>query len=402
MNIKKTKNILFVLGLSVQIVYSGNYSLSDIINNVESSSELSKSLEYKKKSLDSINSFNVASEPFVLGLGANKAKPNYEKDGMEYQVSLSKSVAVGNSRDLEKRAGNLANEAVILEDSKRLIEQSNRASNMYHQSCLDTKNYNLFRSEYSDFVKLYNKKRKAYRYGEISKLELMQLDMEMSEQTRLLEEKRAKEQTSMDLVLQMGSFDSGSKLLCSDTFKIKGKFELGDDLFALSSEANKKKSDSNKLYIAKSSNSFNSVDLSSYYISELTQEKYGVGISMPLEFSSKKREYQKSSLMYQNSELESAWKYKMKQNMEQVTSMLYELKIAHQKFVRLSENIKYYRNSLLPLSKKSYDYAESSAVEYLIAKQKLYALENDLYDTEKKYYTTLFDLYNIVEIRGKK
>jgi hypothetical protein len=402
MNIKKINNTLFMLMLSVQMGYGSNYSLGDIIDNVESSSELVKSLEYKKKSLDSLNSFKVASEPLVLGIGANRAKPNYEKDGMEYQVSLSKNIAIGNSRDLEKRAGNLANEAVLLEESKKLIEHSNKVANLYHQSCLDTKNYNLFRGEYSDFQKLYSKKRKAYKYGEISKLELMQLDMDMSEQTRVLEEKKAKEQTSRDLVLQIASLDGGSKLKCSDTFKIKGKFELGDDLFALSSEANKKKSDSNELYITKSSSSFNSVDLSSYYISELTQEKYGVGISMPLEFSSKKREYQKSSFMYQNSELESLWKYKMKQNMEQVTSMLYDLKIAHLKFARLSENIKYYRNTLLPLSRKSYDYAESSAVEYLMAKQKLYALENDLYDTEKKYYTTLFDLYNIVEIRGKK
>lgn len=402
MNIKKIKNMLFVLGVSVQMGYGDSYSLSDIINNIESKNELANSLGYKKKSLDSANAFNVAGEPFVLGLGTNKAKPNYEKDGVEYQVSLSKNIAIGNGRDLEKRAGNLSNEATLIEDSKQLIEQNNRVQNMYHQSCLDTRNYTLFRSEYNDFVKLYNKKRKAYRYGEISKLELMQLDMEMSEITRVLEEKRAKEQTSRDFVLQLASLDGGSKLLCNDTFKIKGKFELGDDLFALSREANRKKSDSNKLYIAKSSNNFNSVDLSSFYVSELTQEKYGIGISLPLEFSSLKREHQKSSLMYQNSELESLWKYKMKQNMEQVNSLLYTLKIEHLKFIGLNENIKNYRNKLLPLSKKSYDYGESSVIEYLMARQKLYTLQNDLYDTEKKYYTTLFDLYNIVEIRGKK
>jgi len=63
----------------------------------------------------------------------------------------------------------------------------------------------------------------------------------------------------------------------------------------------------------------------------------------------------------------------------------------------LSQNYKAYKNKLLPLIKKSYDLGESSVIEYLLNRQKLYALNQEIYANKKAYYTTLFNLYTLSE-----
>ena len=84
----------------------------------------------------------------------------------------------GDTQDQEQRITRLNNEATLLEEDKKILNFKNGLKSLYHQHCLDYKNYKSFKQNYHDFAKLYKKKQKAYKYQEISRAELMQLELE--------------------------------------------------------------------------------------------------------------------------------------------------------------------------------------------------------------------------------
>jgi outer membrane protein TolC len=65
-------------------------------------------------------------------------------------------------------------------------------------------------------------------------------------------------------------------------------------------------------------------------------------------------------------------------------------------------NIQDYRDRLLPMVKKSYDYGESSVIEYLLNQQRLYSMQEELLNQKRDYYHTLFELYTITEIKDRQ
>lgn len=67
----------------------------------------------------------------------------------------------------------------------------------------------------------------------------------------------------------------------------------------------------------------------------------------------------------------------------------------------LKQNYQNYEKKLLPLIEKSYDLGETSVIEYLLNRQKLYELRQEIYATKKAYYNTLFTLYTISEKKDK-
>ena len=67
-----------------------------------------------------------------------------------------------------------------------------------------------------------------------------------------------------------------------------------------------------------------------------------------------------------------------------------------------SKNYSTYKQKLLPLVKKSYDLGETSVIEYLLNRQKLYSLNTELYAAKKAYYHTLFTLYTLSEKKDTK
>ncbi len=64
-------------------------------------------------------------------------------------------------------------------------------------------------------------------------------------------------------------------------------------------------------------------------------------------------------------------------------------------------NIQDYRDRLLPMVKKSYEYGESSVIEYLLSQQRLYSMEKELLDIKRDYYHRLFKLYTVAERKDR-
>jgi len=78
-----------------------------------------------------------------------------------------------------------------------------------------------------------------------------------------------------------------------------------------------------------------------------------------------------------------------------------ELKSTAVNIHALESNIYKYKNTLLPLMKKSYDLGESSVIEYLLNRQAYYQQQLELFAMQKDYYQTLFTLYSLSEIKDK-
>ncbi len=395
-----SKKYLFLYFCTLNMAFGLN--LDEILISVEKNSALAKSLKYKKASLEALSQSENSSEPIAMSATSTRANPFYMKQGMEYEIGISKMIKLPQSQNLDENIARLSNEATLIEEEIGIIEFENRVKNLYHQSCIDIKQYNSFQEEVQAFNKLYTKKQKAYKLGDISKLELMQLEMQKSEMRRSLEEKEAKQKTSRELLLNLAYIKDKSSLSCKDLYPLKSKIELGNKVFALTNEANSKRIASNLESITKYTQDIDSIELHSSYTSELEQDKYSIGVSIPLNFTSHKNEYKKVSAMYQNSELELKKEHDIKELMSGLERFYYDLKIEYLKSISIEKNILYYKNQLLPLTQKSYEYGHSSAMEYLMAKEKLYTLENELYETQKRYYEAVFNLYSIAQVRGSR
>jgi outer membrane protein TolC len=142
-----------------------------------------------------------------------------------------------------------------------------------------------------------------------------------------------------------------------------------------------------------------SINLSVQYDKEIDIDKYSVGVSIPLAFTSKRSEQERVAAMHKN----AALGFQYEQTMTEKNSMLSELrstlKSKAMMISSLKNNLQHYKKNLLPLIKKSYDLGESSVIEYLLNRQNYHTLKQELFSTEKAYYHTLFTLYTLSETK---
>ena len=126
-------------------------------------------------------------------------------------------------------------------------------------------------------------------------------------------------------------------------------------------------------------------------------DKYSVGLSMPLSFTSSKNERERAAAMYQNSAISLKYEQSMREKKSLLMQLRSHLKNSALTLRSLQNNYKNYQKSLLPLMKKSYDLGEISVVEYLLTGQRSYQLREEIYNTKKAYYEMLFKLYTLSE-----
>ena len=388
--------ILFML--LMQLGHASTYTLNIILKSADQNSVLSKALQQEGLALSAKNKANTASDPFEIFGEGTKAYPDIGKNGYEYSVGASKKLILGNIQDQERSITLLSDQAYLLEGERNILNFKNGLKNLYHQHCLDTQNYRSFKQSYQDFAKLYKKKQKAYKYQEISKTELMQLETEKNRLYAQLQELKMQQEISKQNLFMLSKvhYTDTTQLSCRDMYPIRGTVKLANT-FRLSKEAYEKRVLSTQKAIKRYSNSLESIDISAQYTNELDVDRYSIGLSLPLNFTSERSEQKRAAAMYQN----SAISYRYEQTMREKRSLLTQLK-SHLKsnafmVQTLKRNYKNYKNKLLPLIQTSYDLGEISVIEYLLNRQKSYQLRQEIYATKKAYYNTLFKLYTISE-----
>ena len=388
--------VLFLL--LMQAGHASTYTISKVLKSAAQQNSLSKALEQDSLALEAKNKASTASDPLELFGEGTKAYPHAGGSGNEYAVGVSKKFIFGNIQEQEQKVTRLSNQAYLLEEERNILNFKNGLKNIYHQHCLDGQNYRSFEQSYQEFVKFYKKKQKAYKYQEISKTELMQLEIEKNSLYAQLQEIKMQQDISKQNLFMLSkiNYTESTKLSCKDMYPIRTNVKLGNT-FQLSKEAYDKRVQSTHEALDRYSNSIDSVSLSAQYTEELDVDKYTVGLSIPLNFTSARSEEERAAAMYQN----SAISFKHEQTMTEKKSLLAQLRSqlkSNALMVKmLKNNYQNYQKNLLPLIKKSYNLGETSVIEYLLNRQRSYQLRQEIYATKKAYYNTLFKLYTISE-----
>jgi len=384
--------------LLIQTSYGSTYSLDKILRSAAKHNTLGKALEQQSLAREAKNRADTAYAPLALFGEGSRANPIIGGSGNEYVVGVSKKILLGNIRDQEQKMARLSNQAYLLEEEKNILNFKNGLKNIYHQHCLDSQNYKSFDQNYQAFKKLYKKKQKAYKYQEISKTELMQLEIEKNSLYAELQDIKMQKDISKQNLFMLSKvpYTDSARLSCKDMYPIRTNVKLGST-FQLSNEAYEKRIQSTQEALNRYSHEVDSIDLSAQYTNELDVDKYTIGFSLPLNFTSEKSEEARAAAMYEN----SAISYKHEQDMTEKRSLLVQMRSqlkGNALMVKtLMNNYRNYQKNLLPLIQKSYDLGETSVIEYLLNRQKSYQLRQEIYATKKTYYHTLFKLYTLSE-----
>ena len=395
--IKKTLLLMLVFAFSS----ASNFDLKHILGIAKENNTLVKSIEQERLQRQSQALSDTASEPFELfGSGAT-VHPKGASQDFEYGVGISKSIALNDTKDLERSLLNLQNEADMLEADKKVLNFRNGLKNLYHQHCLDYKNFKSFKKNYADFVTLYEKKQKAYSYQEISKAELMQLEIEKNRLHASLEKIKMTQRISKQKLFGLGQVPHPKKthLYCADMYTIREDIKGSHGNFALSKEAQSKRHQSTQVALKRHSVAVDSINLSVQYDQEINIDKYSVGFSIPLNFSSKKSEHARASALYESASLEYAYEHEMLAKKSHLKSLKSTLQSTAKMIRSLKNNLKAYEEKLLPLMKRSYAMGETTVIEYLLNRRNYRQLKQELFAMQKSYYHTLFSLYTISETK---
>lgn len=392
---------IFLFVLLIQFSQGSTLTLKNVLSSANNNNALTKSIDEERLLLKARNLADTATDPMELYGTGTRAYPEFGKNDYEYSVGVSKQLSWGNTQEEDQTITRLNNEAYLLEEDKKVLNFKNGLKNLYHQHCLDYKNYKSVKQNYQDFSTLYKKKQKAYKYQEISKTELMQLEIAKNRLYAMLQEIQMEQKISKNKLFILGGIKHSQKtvLSCSDMYPIRKNIDLKENTFKLSKEAHQKRIQSTQVALERHSKALDSINLSVQYDKEIDIDKYSVGVSIPLAFTSKRSEQERVAAMHKN----AALGFQYEQTMTEKNSMLSELrstlKSKAMMISSLKNNLQHYKKNLLPLIKKSYDLGESSVIEYLLNRQNYHTLKQELFSTEKAYYHTLFTLYTLSETK---
>ena len=394
---------IIVFALLIQFSGASTLNLKKVLATANNNSTLTQALEQERLLLEARNLADTSMDPMELFGSAANANPIIGKDEFEYSVGLSKQLPLGNTQEKEQSINRLNNEAKLLEENKKILNFENGIKSLYHNHCLDNKYYKVSKQNYQQFVTLYKKKQKAYKYQEISKAELMQLEIEKNRLYAQLQEIEMMKVISKQKLFVLGRINNShtTTLSCKDIYPIQENVKLNHNRFQLSKEAHTKRIKSTQVALERYSKPLDSINLSVQYDKEIDIDRYGVGVSIPLNFTSSRSEQERAAAMYKS----SALGFQHEQTMLEKRSRFLELRSYLNSKARmlktLKNNHRNFKKQLLPLIKKSYDLGETSVIEYLLNRQKSYQLRQEIYATKKAYYNTLFRLYTLSEMKDK-
>ena len=397
------RSLFLFLSLLSGLYASTALSLDEILHSVKKNHPLLHAMQAQHASAQAENRSDNTHKPMVLfGDGAYvDPDADADEDGYEYSVGIVQNIRISESQKNTYDAARYQSDADHLEMQRSFILLQNQIKSLYHTSCLDHQKVKQFTTSYNAFASLYAKKEKAYNYGEISKKELLQLQIELKHFKRILQTYLSKQTISRDelqAVIALPELNEQT-LSCQDLYPIVTKHVDSANISYLSEQAIDKRIQSAQSSGSLYDTNFESIDVELRYDNELDQDRYVLGFAIPLGFTSSTDEEKRAAALHQKSALE----YERKNLLEQKSAQLKMLEKKLAEHVRgiesMSQIVKSYHGELMPLIETSYRLGESSAIEYLLSKREAWALQKELIETKKNYYTTLFELNSVTETK---
>ncbi|MBN2824190.1 MAG: TolC family protein [Campylobacterales bacterium] len=390
---------IIVLLFCTSLIFAKNITLSEVLKSSKQHNRFIKALQKEALYLKAKDRADTASDALEIYANKIKAKPHDAPKEDEYALGLSKTIILPHIQKKEYKMRALESEAAMLEATAKIDSFHHAIKNLYHQHCIDREDYHSFQANYNDFAKLFAKKQKAYSFEEISKAELLQLKIEKNLLHAKLQEANMRQARSKKFLLMSTHLPSNRAFSCRDRYPIRSSVKLPTNALSTSKKVYQKRVEATKTAINRHSFAIDTISVSGEYSKELDTDRYTIGVSIPLNFTSSKSEAQKVAALNKLSSITLEYEESMHQKRAQISEMRAKLKSIATSIASLQESITLFHKELMPLIKKSYELGESSLIEYLLNRQKYYELRRELYESQREYYQLLFSLYATLETK---
>ena len=395
------KQILIPMFLWQSTIFANTITLDDLIINAKEPKLIEKALKEEIFAGRAKSQADTADNPFVVNHSLSRISSPSDVSGYGFDIGLSQEIKLGNIQSLEREQRQLIIEANVIEQKKTLLSLENRLKNLYHQHCLEGEYISSFENYYTNLLELYHKKERAYKFDEISKKELLQLQLEVEQQQRELENLQTQQNRSQKLLLSLTTLGKENALFCQDLLPLQASLFMDKEhLFSLTQEAYDKRIKSTQKGLERYSKKIESIEVSLKYSKEVRTDFYTIGIAVPLNFTSNKSEQERSALMHQSSAIESRKEQTLQRKHYQINALRNKLENLYAQIANIEQSLDAYQNQLLPMMQKSYNYGESSIIEYLLSQQKVTQLQQALLKKKKEYYQVLFQIYTTQESKS--
>lgn len=394
------KSILFLFTCTI-FLHATEVTLNEILQKVSDEHPMAKSIQAYKNAYNSQNKAISARDALVLSTEAVYAKPDLSKSGYEYSIGVEQNIANPSVKESMFKSASYMSDAQILELKHNLLLLKNEIRFLYHGSCLDIKNIKQYKESFFAFKALYEKKEKAYNYGEISKKELLQLQIEL----KRLKNEYIKYENSVKISREnlqskaLLPFFSDKELSCKDLNDITGEFAFNNSQDSLQEQSFEKKIMSYQSDFNRHNVMFDSLKLNASYQNEIDTDRFVLGLSIPLNFTTSFNEENRAASLHKKSAIEYEKDGFKLERASRIEVLKKELSKDFKDIGILSSMLEQYENELMPLIESAYRLGESSVIEYLLSKRELSNMKKELIIQQKVYYKTLFELYSVTEIK---
>ena len=385
------------------MLWAKSYTLKEIRSYAKQSGTIDRALKLTAQAKEAQNLSDTASDPLEISGMVLRAYPDGMRSGNEYNVGFTKNVKLPGVVDEERQMNRLRNESDLLGMRQSVIAYENGLGSLYHSYCVSREAYRSFAKGYKDFQMLFKKRQKAYRYDEISKTELLQLQLERDRLRAKLAGLKMQTDAQKESLLRLSGLErqNGAVLSCRDLYPIRVSVKTAD-AFSLSTEAQRKRLQSLDMKRQRYSHMLDSFDITGQYANEVDTDRYGIGVSIPLNFTSSRNEEAKAAAMYARSATEAQFEQRMRQKSAAVAGLKAKLRSEATMIQAYRANLLTYKKELLPLSRKSYELGESSVTAYLMTRQRANMLQEEMFARKQAYYQTYFKLLTLLEKKDEQ
>ena len=392
--------ILFLLACSI-FLKASSVNLDEILKKLEYEHPTAKSIKAYEAAYNSDNKVKLLRESVQLTMDGSYAKADLDRSKYEYSIGVEQKFMNPSVEDSISRSARYQSDAEILNLKHDFLLLENDVRFLYHINCLDKQAIEEYKASYLSFKTLYMKKEKAYKYGEISKKELLQLQIELSRlksEYKHIENEEKTSRNNFQSKILLPIFEE-SILSCKDTYSVIDKLLINNNEASLQVESLNKKIKSTESDFNQYSSMFDSYTLSAAYQDEIDTKRFVVGLSIPLNFTSSINEERQSAALHKKNALEYE-KYGLKLEREFKVKLLEKRLLESFHDIGLvTSMLKKYEDELMPLIERGYRLGEDSAIEYLLSQREMWMYKKDLIQQHKNYYEVLFKLYSVLEIK---
>ncbi|MDD5372510.1 MAG: TolC family protein [Sulfurimonas sp.] len=392
---------LFFLLISVLFLDASTINLDEILQKLKNEHPAAKSIQSLEYAHNSQNKAVSSREALGFLAEGTYAKPALDKSGYEYSVGVEQKFMHPSVKKNTIKSAKYGSEAEILSLKHDFALLENEVRLLYHINCLDQKNISRFKESFLAYEALYMKKEKSYKYGEISKKELLQLQIELE---RLKNEykfyenevKISRDNLQSKILLP---FFKDKELSCEDIKPVIKEFDFDSKDETLNEQSLNKKIQSLQSDFDRYNAPFDSFTLGASYQNELDAERFKVALSIPLNFTTSFNEESRAAAMHKKSAAQYEKDGLKLQKTSGVEVLKKELTQSFENINAQKAMVDKYENELMPLVKSAYALGEDSAIEYLLSQRELLRLKEELAVQHKKYYETLFKLHSVLQIK---